>query len=126
MKVFRRVIICLGVILTVSLQVGAQVNNTLYFMHGVPQSNRINPAHQPECGFYFGIPSISPARVEVSSSSLAYGDVIYPHPYEDSLITPLHPMGDKQAFLDQMKPLNYVVSDWHRLFLPGCDHPTRR
>lgn len=111
MKVFSRVIICLGVILTGGLQVGAQVTNSLYFMHGVPQSSRINPAHQPECGFYFGIPSISPVRVEVSSSSLAYGDVIYPHPTEDSLITPLHPMGDKQAFLDQMKPLNYVVSD---------------
>ena len=80
-------------------------------MHGVPQSNRINPAHQPNCNFYLGFPGLAPLRVQVGSSSLAYGDVIYPHPTQDSLITFLHPQGDRQAFLDLLKPVNYVVSD---------------
>ena len=82
-------------------------------MHGVPQSNRINPAFQPKCGFYLGFPMLSPVRLELSSSSLAWGDVIYPHPdpQVDSLITFLHPEGDKEAFLDQLKRINFVGSD---------------
>ncbi len=107
----RSIIIGLGLILGALLQLRAQPSNSLYFMHGVPQSNRINPARQPACGFYFGIPGISPLSTEVSSSSLAWEDLVYPHPREDSLITFLHPDGDKQAFLNQLKPLNYVVSD---------------
>jgi hypothetical protein len=89
----------------------AQINNTLYFMPGVPQSNRVNPAYQPNCSYYLGLPLLSPVRVETSSSAFAYGDVIYPHPYQDSLITFLHPLGNKQAFIDLLEPLNYVVSD---------------
>ena len=85
--------------------------NSLYFMPGVPQSNRINPAYQPSAGFYFGIPGISPLRAQVSSSSFSFGDVIFPHPSEDSLITFLHPLADKEAFLKLLKPLNYVISD---------------
>jgi hypothetical protein len=89
----------------------AQINNSLYFMPGVPQSNRVNPAYQPHCSFYLGLPLLSPVRVETSSSAFAYGDVIYPHPKEDSLITFLHPLGNKQAFIDLLEPVNYVVSD---------------
>lgn len=93
------------------LSAEAQINNSLYFMPGVPQSNRVNPAYRPNCGLYVGIPGLAPVRMEVSSSAFAYGDVIYPHPTEDSLITFLHPLGDKQAFVDLLKPLNYVISD---------------
>ncbi len=111
MREIWRVILILGVILSSSLQVDAQVMNSLYFMSGVPQSNRVNPAYQPNAGFYFGIPGISPLSSEISSSSLSLGDIIFPHPSEDSLITFLHPLADKDAFLKKLKPLNYVISD---------------
>lgn len=111
MRIFNRVVLSLGLMLGAGMFLSAQPGNSLYFMRGVPQSNRINPARQPECGFYFGIPAISPLSFEISSSSLAYKDLIYPHPTEDSLITFLHPLGDQQAFLKQLKPLNYVISD---------------
>ena len=111
MRERRRAIVILGVILVAGLQLEAQVMNSLYFMPGVPQSNRVNPANQPDAGFYFGIPGISPVRAGFSSSSLSLGDVIFPHPSEDSLITFLHPLADKEAFLKQLKPLNYVISD---------------
>ena len=107
----RSIIIGLGLILGALLQLRAQPSNSLYFMHGVPQSNRINPARQPACGFYIGMPLLSPLSTELSSSSLAWDDLVYPHPTEDSLITFLHPQGDQQAFLNQLKPLNYVISD---------------
>jgi len=103
--------ILLVVILSAGLQAEGQVLNTSYFMRGVPQSNRINPAHQPEGGFYLGLPGVAPVRAEVGSSSLSFGDIIYPHPTEDSLITFLHPLGDKEAFLNKLKGVNYVISD---------------
>ncbi|MCK4750066.1 MAG: hypothetical protein KAT15_23585 [Bacteroidales bacterium] len=106
-----RLTFTLGVIICLCLPTAAQVNNSLFFMHGVPQSNRINPAYQPNCGFYLGFPMLAPLRMELSSSSLAYGDVIYPHPTADSLITFLHPLGSKQDFLELLQPLNFVVSD---------------
>lgn len=111
MRNIRRVLIILGAILSTGNMVEAQVMNSLYFMPGVPQSNRVNPAYQPDAGFYFGIPGIAPISSEISSSSLSLGDIIFPHPSEDSLITFLHPLGDKEAFLKQLKPLNYVISD---------------
>jgi hypothetical protein len=101
----------LGLLVIIGISLEAQINNSLYFMPGVPQSNRVNPANQPHCQFYIGLPLLSPVRVELSSSAVAYGDVIYPHPREDSLITFLHPLGNKQAFIDLLEPLNYVVSD---------------
>jgi len=111
MKALSRKLITLGVIAGMSLPAMAQINNTLYFMHGVPQSNRINPAFQPKCGLYIGFPVLTPLKAEFSSSSLAYKDVIYPHPTEDSLITFLHPLGSKETFLNQLKPVNFVASD---------------
>lgn len=111
MNLFHKLTVSLGILVLLGMPGEAQINNSLYFMHGVPQANRVNPAHQPQCGFYLGFPMLAPMRVDLSSSSLAYGDVIYPHPTQDSLITFLHPLGNKQAFLDLLKPVNYVSSD---------------
>jgi len=111
MKPFIRSTLLLGTALCLHMQGTAQITNSLYFMHGVPQSNRINPANQPNCGLYLGFPMLAPLRMEVTSSSLAWEDFIYPHPTQDSLITFLHPDGDKQAFLDRLNSVNYIISD---------------
>ena len=80
----------------------AQVPNTMFFMPGVPQSHRINPAIQSGCGFYLGFPGLAPLRLDVQPG-FAYSDIILPHPnYQDSLMTFLHPLADKQAFLDHL------------------------
>ncbi len=81
-------------------------------MQGVPQSNRVNPAYQPQCKFYIGIPFLSPARTSISTNSLAWEDIVYHNPVQpDSLITFLHPLGSKEAFLNKLKPVNLVTSD---------------
>ena len=81
-------------------------------MQGVPQTNRVNPAYQPKCSFYIGIPMLSTAVADLSSSSLAWNDVVYHNPVQpDSLITFLHPQGNREAFLNKLKPVNMVVSD---------------
>jgi hypothetical protein len=110
MRSIYRVIVCLTLMSGATLQVGAQTNNSLFFMNGVPQSNRMNPARQPEANFYFGIPILSSVSAQFSSDPLSFDDMIYPHPTADSLITFLHPLGDQQAFLARLKPLNVMVS----------------
>lgn len=108
----KRVTLVLIMIAGLCIPGRSQLNNTLYFMHGVPQISRINPAHQPRCGFYLGFPGLAPIRAEFSSSSLGYGDIILKHPTQDSLITFLHPLGDKDAFLGKLKPINFLASDF--------------
>lgn len=91
------------------LQLGAQIPNSLFFMPGVPQSNRINPAIQPGCGLYLGMPALSPLRMQISSSSLAFQDVIYYNPDLGVPITAFHPQGDQEAFLENLDPVNYML-----------------
>lgn len=114
MKSFKRFFVS-GVILLASMliAVDAQIPNSMFFMPGVPQSNRINPAIQPGCGFYLGFPALAPLRFQVSSSSLGFNDLIYQHPdpNSDSLITFLHPLGDKTAFLDGLDDVNFLLAN---------------
>lgn len=113
MKTFKRISIS-GVFLLVSMfvAVNAQVPNTMFFMPGVPQSNRINPAIQPGCGFYLGFPALAPVRFQFNSSSLSFSDVIYYNSAIDSLITPFHPLGDKDAFLQEQDDVNFLLSSF--------------
>ena len=111
-KLRPRWIVALVVFISMATSIHAQVTNTLFFMQGVPQSNRVNPAYQPEGNIYIGIPFLAPMRTSVSSGSLAWEDIVYHNPKQtDSLITFLHPLGSKEAFMDKLKPLNLVTSD---------------
>lgn len=111
MRLIHKIAFCLVLVLGTGLQAWAQTQNSLYFMNGIPQTNRINPARQPQCDFYIGIPILSPLSTQITSDPLVYEDLIYPHPTEDSLITFLHPLGDQEAFLNTLKPLNVVLMD---------------
>ena len=55
-------------LLALMLPLQAQINNTLYFMQGVPQANKYNPAYQPNASFYLGFPVLSPTRAGVRVS----------------------------------------------------------
>ncbi len=111
MRIIYKIVFSLALLSGAGMHMWSQTQNSLYFMNGVPQANRINPARNPGCGFYIGIPILSPLSTQLSSNPLAYEDVIYPHPTEDSLITFLHPLGDQEAFLDKLKPLNVLLAD---------------
>lgn len=112
MKRAKQILIAGTFLILATLQLGAQIPNSMFFMPGVPQSNRINPAIQPGCGFYLGMPALAPLRFQLTSSSLAYGDVITYNSELDSLITPFHPLGDVQSFLDKLDPVNSVINDF--------------
>ncbi len=79
-KLRPRWIGALVVFISMGTSIHAQVTNTLFFMQGVPQSNRVNPAYQPEGNIYIGIPFLAPMRTSVSSGSLAWEDIVYHNP----------------------------------------------
>ncbi|HYX06719.1 MAG TPA: DUF5723 family protein, partial [Bacteroidales bacterium] len=86
----------------------AQQSNTSYFMFGVPQSNLLNPATQPGCNFYLGLPGAAPLRVNLENSAFGIEDVIFEDPMSDSLITFMHPNANLKDFLSNFKDVNDV------------------
>ena len=95
-----------------ALNLKAQPVNTLYFLRGVPQSNQLNPAFQPEANLYLGAPCLSTLQFNLSNNSLVTNDVLYYNSDIDSLITFLHPKGDKAKFLNSLKSTNQLQSDF--------------
>lgn len=89
----------------------SQLTNTLYFMKGVPQVYQVNPAFQPGCKFFIGFPALSPLQVSVQNEPLALKDVLYYNETEGKLISFLHPLGDKEAFLNVLNKRNYINVD---------------
>jgi hypothetical protein len=53
----------------------AQQSNTLYMMHSVPQSNQLNPAVQPDCRLFIGLPGLSTLYLNYSNSSFVYNEL---------------------------------------------------
>jgi hypothetical protein len=83
-----------------------QESNLLYFMKGVPQSYQVNPATQPGCRTFLGLPLASPFQFSFENSAFSLEDIIFP--MGDSLVTFLHPEADKKDFLSNLNPVNYT------------------
>ena len=96
--------------LFLSLPLTAQINS-LYFMKGVPQAYQINPAFQPNCNVFFGIPGISGLNLHVENSSFGLGDVLKYDPESDSLIFFFKHAGDLNTFLNLLKDRNSIDAD---------------
>jgi len=94
-----------------ALQGFSQLTNSSYFMKGVPQVYQINPAFQPGCKFFIGLPGVAPFQLRVQSQPLSMNDVIYFNNAAGKLITFLDPRGDKQAFLDALNDRNFLNTD---------------
>ncbi len=54
----------------------AQQNNTLFFMHSLPEANFINPAVQINCGIFIGLPLVSSFHMNIANSGFTAGDVV--------------------------------------------------
>ena len=81
-----------------------KLNNTLYLMQNVPQSNQLNPAIQPECKVFVGFPALSSIYVNYGNTAFAYDDVITDGTgiRSDSLVVNVN------SFHDALKTTNYV------------------
>jgi hypothetical protein len=84
---------------------GQKMNNTLYLMQNVPQSNQLNPAIQPECKVFVGFPALSSIYFNYSNNSFAYSDIIHKGTgiRKDSLIV------DINKFHDALKSTNFIT-----------------
>jgi hypothetical protein len=66
----------ISIILAVALPVRAQQNNTLFFMHSLPEANYLNPAIQIECGIFIGLPLVSSFHMNFANSGFTAGKAI--------------------------------------------------
>jgi hypothetical protein len=100
-------ILALVLIFNINQQISqAQVSTTLYHMYGVPQANQLNPAFQPNCNAYLGFPMLSPLNFSLELDPLRYKDIFSYNSQLDQIITFMHPEGNKEAFINTLKPLN--------------------
>jgi len=112
-KNYKRLIFITFILFTANRLI-AQDSQTLYYMNRVPQSNMMNPAIQPACNFFLGLPVISNIQIGAGNNQLALTDIIMKHPTEDSLITFLHPDAefDKSEFLSKLGTNNFFFEDF--------------
>jgi hypothetical protein len=77
MKAAKRKIILFvtGLLLLTSFKAKPQQSRTLFFMHDLPQAAYINPAIQPGCRWFIGIPALSSMYINASSTGLSYNDL---------------------------------------------------
>ncbi|MFC2089979.1 DUF5723 family protein [Bacteroidota bacterium] len=58
-----------------SMSSNGQNNNTLFLMHSVPQSNYINPAVNPRCKIFIGIPFLNTMDINYSNTSFTLSEL---------------------------------------------------
>lgn len=81
---FRSLYFILMIILGCA-SVSGQQNNSLYYMDRIPQSAQLNPAIQPKCGFYLGLPAFSSFEINGGNHSIGFLDIFTPNAVNDSL-----------------------------------------
>lgn len=117
--IIKTILFTVGFMLSLQMAL-AQHSQTLYYMQRLPQSTQMNPALQPACNVYIGLPAINSIQVAAGNDRLTLADVILKHPTQDSLMTFLHPLADKDAFLNQLKDKNSIFEQFHtNLFYLG-------
>jgi hypothetical protein len=53
-----------------------QQNNTLFFMHSLPEANYLNPAVQIDCGVFIGLPLVSSFHMNIANSGFTANKLI--------------------------------------------------
>jgi hypothetical protein len=96
---------------TVVLPMAAQQSNSLYFMDRIPQVSQLNPANQPKCGFYFGLPGLSSIEVNAGNSAISFNDVLPYNKSLDSTVWFLYDKNTQNNFLSKFKASNFVYGD---------------
>ncbi len=83
-----------------------KMNNTLYLMQNVPQSNQLNPAIQPECKVFLGFPGLSSIYLNYANNGFTYDDIIKDGTglQKDSLVV------DINSFHDALQSTNTIVN----------------
>jgi hypothetical protein len=103
--------ILIGILCLMATSLEAQQNNSLYFMHGLPQSSQLNPATQPKCGFYLGIPGISSIEINAGNSAVGFSDVLIYDKQVDSTYTFMRNASTRSNFLKKLEKNNNLFGE---------------
>ena len=88
----------------------AQQNNTLFFMHSLPEANFVNPAVQINCGIFVGLPLVSSFHMNVANSGFTAGDVV-------TLYTDGTMNRNPDFNTQKINGLNYFLTEMHLTLL---------
>ncbi|MBN2524412.1 MAG: hypothetical protein JXB24_14155 [Bacteroidales bacterium] len=99
-----------GILVIAGVELSAQVN-TLYYMPGVPQSYYMNPATQPGCNIFIGVPAISSWYLEAYNSSIGLSDLFWNDAETGEVLHPFHPDADSYEFVEKFDDKNYLSSE---------------
>src|SRR5512135_2865481 len=92
------------------IKVPAQQNNTLFFMHSLPEANYLNPAVQKDCGTFIGLPLISSFHVNIANSGFPAGKLLIL--YTDGTFGVRSDMNTSH-----LRRRNYFLSEFHSVLL---------
>ena len=84
------------------IPVMAQQSHTLFLMHELPQSAYVNPAIQPKCKWFIGLPALSSLYANVSSTGISYSDFSRNEEYIDG-----------EAIARKLHSIDYLTSELH-------------
>lgn len=93
-----------------SLTVTAQQNNSLYFIDRLPQSIQLNPALQPSCRVFVGMPALSSFEINAGNNALGISDVLIYNKEAQQLVTPLYSEAITNQTLDKLRKNNIFSS----------------
>ncbi len=104
----KRTYILAALMAAITLSASAQQVNTLYFLENAPMRHTINPAFQPVSKGYLSISPLGWMSISFGNNSLTLSDVLMVDPATGHTITPMHPNGDKEKFLNKLKSVSLV------------------
>ena len=115
MKTMKKSILA-ALVALFAISASAQQVTTLYFLENAPMRHTINPAFQPVSNGFINFSPLGWTSMSVGNNSLTLSDVLYtiPDPNDPAkriTITPLHPNGNKVAFLNQLQNMTYFNGD---------------
>ncbi|NJK93521.1 MAG: hypothetical protein HC905_00070 [Bacteroidales bacterium] len=89
-----------------TLPMFGQQNNSLYFMDRIPQSIQLNPALQPGCIVYLGVPGISGIEVNGGNNALSLKNILIQNDDIGKLVTPFYSKEITRQTLDKLNKNN--------------------
>lgn len=87
-----------------------QQNNSLYFIDRLPQSIQLNPALQPSCNVFVGIPGLSSFEINAGNNALGVSDILIYNKEARQLVTPLYSKAITNQTLDKLRKNNIFSS----------------
>ncbi|MCK4664815.1 MAG: hypothetical protein KAT68_18230 [Bacteroidales bacterium] len=115
--ILSKTIIILVIVILFNINSFGQQNNTLYFIHKIPQSGQLNPALYQNCKLQLGgiiMPLtgqiLPPIYFNYGNNAFAYKHAIYhgEGTLSDSLITAFNSIADGNKFVDRFRDVNVL------------------